>query len=195
MDSLASAVTDTISIVDIQNDIALIDTVNNSFHEIDLIQQQNADSIQSRIDQLSRQLDNIHDSIKSFKNSSQNKLIRNELKTLELEIFNSARNLTSLNMQLNSLKLSYNENLKKLDQLESQLEDLNSTFLKNSDALDSLESSNIIKLKLFQSTGLKYDPETKEIVILNKKQNTITPLKLDDNYTEYFISNFIWDNL
>ncbi|TID16246.1 hypothetical protein CANINC_004245 [Pichia inconspicua] len=195
MESLASAVNDTISIIDIQNDLALIDTVNNSFHEIDLIQQQNVESIQSRIEQLSRQLDNIHDSIKSFKNSSQNKLIRNELKTLELEIFNSARNLTSLNMQLNSLKLSYNENLKKLDQLESQLEELHATFLKNSDALDSLESSNIIKLKLFQSTGLKYNTEAKEIVILNKKKNIITPLKLDDNYTEYFISKFIWDNI
>lgn len=195
MESLTIPVTDTISIIDIQNDIARIDTVNHCFHEIDLLQQQNVNSIQTRIDQLKRQLDNIHDSIKSFKNSSQNKLIRNELKTFELEIFNSARNLTSLNMQLNTLKLSYNENMKRLDQLEYQLDDLNSTFLRNSDALDSLESSNIIKLKLFQSTGLKYDTEGREVVILNKRKHTITPLKLDDNYTDYFISNFIWDNM
>lgn len=194
MESLAAPIVETTSIIDIQNDIALIDSVNNSFHQLSSLQHQTTDSIQSKIDNLTRQLDNIHSSIKSFKSSTQNKHIRNELKSFELEIFNSARSLTTLNMHLNTLKLSYNENLKQLDQLTSQLDDLQVTFLRNSADVDDVDAANIIKLKLFQSTGLKYD-QNGEVIVLNKAGNSLKKLRLDDSYTEYFVSNFIWDNM
>lgn len=146
---------------------------------------------------LKRQLENILSSIKSLKNSTQTKTTKQELKKLENEIFNSARNLTNLNMEINSLKLSYNENLKKLDKLESELVKLNEKFISNTinDSKSIDENTNLIKLKLYQSIGLKFNTETKEVLILNKKKNNVSLLKIDDTYSEYFISNFIWENI
>lgn len=100
-------------------------------------------------------------------------------------------------MEINSLKLSYNENLKKLDELESELIKLNEKFISNTinDSKSIDENANLIKLKLYQSIGLKFNTETKEVLILNKKKNNVSLLKIDDTYSEYFISNFIWENI
>lgn len=152
-----------------------------------------------------RQLENTLSSIKSLRSSSQTKSTKAELKKLENEIFDSARSLTSLNMEINSLKLSYNENLKRLDELETELARLNDKFITHAANLpiDSAstdpntldENTNLIKLKLYQSLGLKFNPDTREVLILNKRKNSVSLLKIDDTYSEYFISNFIWDNI
>jgi chromosome segregation ATPase len=209
MESLASSIQETISVFNIHHDIQLIDSINNKINQLDSLENQNIESFNTRIENLQRQLENIISSIKSLKSSSQNKSTRSELKKLQNEIFDSARNLTSLNMEINSLKLSYNENMKKLDDLENDLIKLNNKFISNinSNDLDSnpnpnsndlktlQENSNLIKFKLFQSTGLKFNPQSREVLILNKKQNNLTLLKIDDSYSEYFISNFLWDNM
>lgn len=154
---------------------------------------------------LQRQLENTLSSIKSLRSSSQTKSTKAELKKLENEIFDSARSLTSLNMEINSLKLSYNENLKRLDELETELAKLNDKFITHAANLpiDSVstdpktldENTNLIKLKLYQSLGLKFNQDTREVLILNKSKNSVSLLKIDDTYSEYFISNFIWDNI
>lgn len=154
---------------------------------------------------LQRQLENTLSSIKSLRSSSQTKSTKAELKKLENEIFDSARSLTSLNMEINSLKLSYNENLKRLDELETELAKLNDKFITHAANLpiDSAstdpktldENTNLIKLKLYQSLGLKFNQDTREVLILNKSKNSVSLLKIDDTYSEYFISNFIWDNI
>lgn len=108
-------------------------------------------------------------------------------------------------MEINSLKLSYNENLKRLDELETELAKLNDKFITHAANLpiDSAstdpktldENTNLIKLKLYQSLGLKFNQDTREVLILNKSKNSVSLLKIDDTYSEYFISNFIWDNI
>lgn len=103
-------------------------------------------------------------------------------------------------MEINSLKLSFNENLKKLDDLESELSKLNEKFIISTtttpnDENTIEENTNIIKLKLFQSIGIKFNVESREVLILNKSKNSISLLKIDDSYSEYFISNYIWDNI
>jgi kinetochore protein Spc24, fungi type len=206
LESLATPVQDTLSILEIHNDIALVDAVNNKIHQLDTFTEENISSFQLRIDELHRQLDNILSSIKSLKSSTQSKSTKLELKKLENEMFNSARNLTSLNMEINSLKLSYNDNLKKLDTLQSELTALNDKFLINigdishTDAhrdsnTDIDENTNLVKLKLYQSLGARYDNDTREVLVLNKKQNTVSSLKLNDSYSDFFISNYIWDSI
>lgn len=104
-------------------------------------------------------------------------------------------------MEINTLKLSYNQNLKRLDELESELSKLNDKFVSGSvnlqlnDSKSVDENTNLIKLKLYQSIGLKFNSHTQEVLILNKKKNNVSLLKIDDTYSEYFISNFIWDNI
>jgi kinetochore protein Spc24 len=206
LESLATPVQDTLSILEIHNDIALVDAVNNKIHQLDTFTEENISSFQLRIDELHRQLDNILSSIKSLKSSTQSKSTKLELKKLENEMFNSARNLTSLNMEINSLKLSYNDNLKKLDTLQSELTALNDKFLINTGDIshtnahrdgntDIDENTNLVKLKLYQSLGARYDNDTREVLVLNKKQNTVSSLKLNDSYSDFFISNYIWDSI
>lgn len=108
-------------------------------------------------------------------------------------------------MEINSLKLSYNEDLKRLDELETELSKLNDKFISHtailqvdSNSTDSKvvdENANLIKLKLYQSLGLKFNQETREVLILNKSKNNVSLLKIDDTYSEYFISNYIWDSI
>ncbi|VEU22637.1 DEKNAAC103678 [Brettanomyces naardenensis] len=113
---------------------------------------------------------------------------------LENRLFKIAGNLTTFNMELNSLKLTYNQDLKRLDELEDELSGLKNSFgLENSD--DAVERAKIIKLKLYESTGLKLDPERREVLVLNKSANKTTVLKVNDNYSDYFISNYIWANI
>lgn len=110
-----------------------------------------------------------------------------------------------MNMEINSLKLSYNEDLKRLDELETELSKLNDKFISHTanlqidpDSTDSKavdENANLIKLKLYQSLGLKFNQETREVLILNKSKNSVSLLKIDDTYSEYFISNYIWDSI
>ncbi|KAG0682659.1 kinetochore-associated Ndc80 complex subunit spc24 [Pichia californica] len=201
MESLATPIEETISVFDIQNDLDLIDTINNKIQQMDSIKDQNITSFSIRVDDLKQQLENTLSSIKSLKSSSQTKSTKSELRKLENEIFNTARNLTSLNMEINTLKLSYNQNLKRLDELESELSKLNDKFVSGSvnlqlnDSKSVDENTNLIKLKLYQSIGLKFNSHTQEVLILNKKKNNVSLLKIDDTYSEYFISNFIWDNI
>lgn len=209
LESLAAPIQDTLSILEIHNDIALVDAVNNKIHQLDTFTQENISSFQLRIDELHRQLENILSSIKSLKSSSQSKSTKLELKKLENEMFNSARSLTSLNMEINSMKLSYNDNLKKLDTLQSELNALNDKFMLNTENIsdpsshkdgantnaDLDENANLVKLKLYQSIGLRYDNDTREVLVLNKKENRVNSLKLNDSYSDFFISNYIWDSI
>lgn len=107
-------------------------------------------------------------------------------------------------MEISSLKISYNKNLKKLDELEIELSkltdkfninNLNSIDTKNPDSKYIQDNTNLLKLKLYQSLGIKFNNETREVLILNKSKNNVSLLKIDDSYSEYFISNFIWDNI
>lgn len=205
MESLASTISETASVIEIHDDLALIDNINNKLSSLDNYKQHDIETLNLRLEELQQQLDNIVASINTLKSSTDGKATRTELNKLNNEIFSSARNLTSLNMKINSLKLSYNENLRKLDSLESDLAALTENFINHTSSVSIdagpqdprliEENSNLIKLKLYQSLGLKINFQTGEVLILNKKKKNITLLKLDDSYTEYFISNFIWDNI
>lgn len=205
MDSLSSAIGDTLSLFDLQHDINQINSISAKFGQIDTISSQNTATFNSKLDDLKRQLDNVKSSIKSLKQSTSFKTTKSSIIQLENEIFETARSLTTLNMEINSLKLSYNQDLKKLDELETDLNQLRISFSSLPDiSTAALDKSNpniindrtrIIKMKLFDSLGLKVDLEKAQITILNKSSNRLISLKIDDNYSDYFISNYIWDNM
>lgn len=205
MHSLVSPIQDTLSVLDLSEDLALIDQINTKLQQMQTLAHHDIDRLGARVENLQRQRENIELSMKSLHTSAQNKSTRSELKRLQNDIFDSARSLTALNMELNTLKLSYNENLRKLDSLDTELGALNDKFLLTTQSQDlptdaddpeALEAnSNLVRLKLFQSLGLKFNPESKEVLILNKSKNNITMLQIDDTYNEYFISNFIWENM
>jgi len=150
---------------------------------------------------LKKQLNTLSNTINELKLSPKLRNAKNDLIELENQMFKIANSLTKLNMEINSLKLTYNQDIKQLDDLEEQIQNLKVGFkLKlaensSSELGEASEKAKLIKLRLYESLGLKIDPENKEILVLNKQENKTSVLKVDDSYSEYFISNYIWNNI
>ncbi|GMM31187.1 hypothetical protein DAMA08_039320 [Martiniozyma asiatica (nom. inval.)] len=201
MESLAAAISDTLSVFDIQNDIDMIDSVLTKLRSLDSHHSKEKSSINDRLVALRKQLKSLDESIKSLRLSSSSKSTKLTLVQLENEIFESAKSLTSLNMEINTAKITYNEDLKRLDELEQVLNKLNNSLTllpqsdKPQDAHNADERAKMVKLKLFESIGLKFNLDKGEVLILNKNENQVKSFTIDKNYSEYFISNYIWDNL
>lgn len=206
MDTLASAVSETLSVFDLQQDVALLGQIATKFEQLDSHASQQTAGFNAKLADLKHQLDQIRSSCRSLKQSSSFKSTKASMVQLENEIFETAKALTTLNMEINTVKLTYNQDLKRLDELENELNALRLSFsssLQNipNSALDKLnpnaisDRTRIIKMKLYDSLGLKIDVDQNELVILNKSQNKLVNLKIDDNYSDYFISNYIWDNM
>jgi len=149
---------------------------------------------------LKKRLKTLSDTISELKLSPKLKNAKNDLIELENQMFKIANGLTKLNMEINSLKLTYNQDLKQLDDLEDQIQGLKvgfkSKLAESSAEPDEVsEKSKLIKLRLYESLGLKLDSGSKEILVLNKQENKTSVLKVDDSYSEYFISNYVWNNI
>ncbi|GMM46565.1 hypothetical protein DAPK24_031400 [Pichia kluyveri] len=177
-----SSIAETASLLDL-NDLSYIDAISQRILRLQALHNDSLTSLQLSIDSLTRQNENIAASIKSITSSQQTKQTRHDLKKLENQIFNTARSITSLNMQINSLKLSYNDNLKRLSSLHSTI----SLF----QTPQNSNTPNNLIYKLYNATGVRIVND--EVVILNKQSNKISTLSLDDSYSDYFVSNFIWD--
>lgn len=108
-------------------------------------------------------------------------------------MFKVASNLTTYNMELNSLKLTYNQNLKKLDDLEVQLDTVKAGFRQSQE--ESSERANLIKLKLYESLGLKLNNEKHQVLVWNRSTSNAKVLKIDDCDSDYIVSNYIWGNI
>ncbi len=223
MDALKSAVVDTRASFDIQNDLKLLDNISRNLQQLDSLQGSDLKEKRDRLmvsfytkfyckikvhkdktnigTDLKKQLNTLSNTINELKLSPKLRNAKNDLIELENQMFKIANSLTKLNMEINSLKLTYNQDIKQLDDLEEQIQNLKVGFkLKlaensSSELGEASEKAKLIKLRLYESLGLKIDPENKEILVLNKQENKTSVLKVDDSYSEYFISNYIWNNI
>ncbi|KAH3671881.1 hypothetical protein OGAPHI_000067 [Ogataea philodendri] len=183
------------SFFDIQKDISAMDTINNNLKKLESLRQDELDRHQDKLDELQRELDNFRTSITDLKNDQKSKDVKEELLKLEDLIFTVAKHLTSLNMELNALKLKHNQDLVKLEDLQNKLSDLEQTSVESDTSKNVSERSKALKLKLYESLGLKLDFENKQILVLNKKSQKTNVLSLDQGYDEMFVSEYIWDNI
>ena len=73
---------------------------------------------------------------------------------------------------------------------------INDNILKNPD-------SKAIKINIYKNLGVEIESgeegetENKQdkVIIYNKETNLSSILNIDDKYSEYFITNYIWDRL
>ncbi|ODV86547.1 hypothetical protein CANARDRAFT_27741 [[Candida] arabinofermentans NRRL YB-2248] len=203
--SFIRTLSDTRSMIDFESDLNSINTINTKIKELDSINNNTLMQHRSRLTQLTNQLETVKTTIEQLKSSPKVQATKTSLITLENEIFQIANNLTQLAMDISSLKFKHKENINKLDELENNLQELKeSNYIDNTmgigrssggDSASISEKSKIIKLKLYESLGLKLNFDKGEVLILNKQANKTNVVKIDDSYSEYFISNLVWDNL
>ncbi|KAK6205351.1 Spc24 subunit of Ndc80-domain-containing protein [Scheffersomyces amazonensis] len=131
-----------------------------------------------------------------------------------------AKNLNDLESSINSLKLNKSNLLKEIDQLRTKLSNIFNNDLEKSSSTsgnsqeqrdDILEQdSSILQINLFRNLGVRIetfdndiadelvDSDKKSldhIIIHNKGTNLTSVLKVEPQYSDYFISNYIWERL
>lgn len=99
---------------------------------------------------------------------------------------------------MNDLESSNDYNIAHLNKLKKELEDISEEDILDTTTSD-IEDSVLLKLKVFRSLGVSFDgtkPEnhTKALIQSSSTINLYT-LSLDKQYSNYFISNYIWDKL
>ncbi|GME80417.1 unnamed protein product [[Candida] boidinii] len=131
-----------------------------------------------------------------------------ELNMLNLKLNKDLKNLDNLNLQLDQIKNNYEINKRKLiknnnnnnnKKSDTDMIDINNEDEEDEEGEDDKkisENAKILKLRLYESIGVKFNKSNNEIIILNKKNNQTNILKVNNNeYSDYFISNFIWDRI
>ena len=117
-----------------------------------------------------------------------------ELDNLKLSL---AKNLNDLESQINSMNITKNDLMEKYELVKMKNDNLiNDNILKNPD-------SKAIKINIYKNLGVEIESggegetENKQdkVIIYNKETNLSSILNIDDKYSEYFITNYIWDRL
>lgn len=117
-----------------------------------------------------------------------------ELDNLKLSL---AKNLNDLESQINSMNITKKDLMEKYELVKMKNDNLiNDNILKNPD-------SKAIKINIYKNLGVEIEggdegeSENKhdKVIIYNKETNLSSILNIDDKYSEYFITNYIWDRL
>lgn len=190
---------------EIQPDLQTLDRINENVNKLlqkraGLLNQY--ESINKELKELISKLDiESQELIKSDNYPQLDKTEENVFKSIEAQLdhvknlkVSITKNLSDLNVMISSntrSKLKLNENLQQLNETYSNVIDDNMT--KN-------QSSSIMKLNLYKDLGLVVESSqdsTKpdKILIFNEKFGASNFLKVDEQYSDYFITNYIWDKL
>ena len=119
-----------------------------------------------------------------------------ELDNLKLSL---AKNLNDLESQINSMNITKKDLMEKYELVKMKNDNLiNDNILKSPD-------SKAIKINIYKNLGVEIESgdegeiesESKQdkVIIYNKETNLSSILNIDDKYSEYFITNYIWDRL
>lgn len=117
-----------------------------------------------------------------------------QLDNLKLSL---AKNLNDLESQINSMNITKKDLMEKYELVKMKNDNLiNDNILKNPD-------SKAIKINIYKNLGVEIESgdedesENKQdkVIIYNKETNLSSILNIDDKYSEYFITNYIWDRL
>lgn len=130
---------------------------------------------------------NGHDNI--FKSMNKKSI---ELDNLKVSL---AKKLNELERQINSLNIEkVNLTKQQQDLVDENENSINSNLLSNFD-------SKIMKINLYKNLGVLLESgedeqsENDKLIIYNKFADLTSVLKVDEKYSDYFITNYIWDKL
>ncbi len=82
-------------------------------------------------------------------------------------------------------------------ELQSELEKLELEDVMDA-AQPVITDSALLKLRLYRSLGVTFegdDPEHLKILVRSADKESVHTLQHDNNYSDYFVANYIWDSL
>ncbi|KAF3987570.1 hypothetical protein FT663_04387 [Candidozyma haemuli var. vulneris] len=102
-----------------------------------------------------------------------------------------AKQLTDIESQINQLHMTKMNLTKQKDEFLQQKEQALAVSVAEN------HNSSSMKISLFRSLGVHVDSAEKsdKIVIFDEKKNQTSVLDVDEKYSDYFISNYIWERL
>lgn len=181
----------TIENFQIEPDLATLDRITEN---LDLLAEKRSGRTNEQRDilkNLSAQKKYLEASVHQLEHSDQRIKIQTSFQQLEQDKFNIAKSLTDLEINQSIL----NTNLSILNETYEKLV-LDEDNLLNNEVNENFDSV-VLKLKLFKTMGIVIDTKSdpNKLVVYNKVQDAVNVLTVDDNYSNYFITNYVWDAL
>lgn len=130
-------------------------------------------------------------SVEAMQNSATNREHAELIHQLDREKFALAK-------AINELESSNDHNSATLVKLSNELENLVEEDVLDT-ATSDVEDSTLLKLKVFRSLGVSFDGDRPEnhtkALIQSSTHDNIYTLSLDKQYSNFFISNYIWEKI
>ncbi|CAH2351051.1 probable kinetochore protein Spc24p [[Candida] railenensis] len=207
------------SVVDsfeIKPDLVMLSKIDESIQKSSIQRSLKLEQQQSILNQLQKEYDSLLKEANSLSDpsSSEDILAQLEIKTVpsvspndnlfdlfdkkSIELDNSkvvlAKRINELDSQINLKKINISKLHEQLEKVTQQTENvLNENLLQNPD-------SKIMKINLYKSLGILIENGTNgvdedKILLYNKENDLTSILNVNDKYSDYFITNHIWDRL
>ncbi|KAH3678413.1 hypothetical protein WICMUC_001430 [Wickerhamomyces mucosus] len=193
-EDLLALLRDTLDGFSIQTDLDALDRISHNLKQLQTNRQTNIKNIQDDLKNLSNQLltkKNLIDSIIEGETLEDRNAKREEKFKQELELNKNLKEINSTKQELST----------NLNELLDEINDLNESYktISNNSYIEQEDEENqviILKLSVYKSFGISFDFKNNLIIIFNKKKNLSDFLKLDEEkFSDYFITNYIWDRI
>lgn len=184
--------TQTIENFDIEGDIQTLDRIEDEIRRLRDRRETKLDEARTVLQSLSRKLEISRAASENSAHAEAQHQFSQESMKLERQKFSIAKSI-------NELESIYESNISTLDKLKEEL-----TRLESEDVVVSagalVEDSTILRLKLYRSLGISFDGDrvdnVSKALIQSSSTNNVQVFQLDkNNYSNYFVSNYLWEKL
>ncbi|CDR47561.1 CYFA0S33e00452g1_1 [Cyberlindnera fabianii] len=184
----AELLRETLEGCDIETDIDTIDRIAENLRVLQTERENKIVTGQQELQTLSGKLAQQKQVVQEMEASK----VRNEIKSRIKESQNAELDINKALKELTSARQELSTNMSNLvdefNSLEKQIEDLD--YIEEPEDKDAV----VLKLMVYRKLGLKVDLKSSVLIIYNKEKNLTDFLNYgDDKYSDYFISNYIWD--
>lgn len=177
---------------EIEPDLATLDRIKTSLESLKNKRLDTIDDEKETLRLLTKKYDEMKQQLQQQESSETRYDMKKQLATLEANKFELAKTLTDLEIGLNELNSNSQNLAVKLNELTRQQDEIiDNDFHENYDSI-------VLKLKLYRKMGLILeldDDGTDKIITYNKEDDSTNILKVGQEYSGYFVSNYIWERL
>ncbi|ANZ76489.1 BA75_04038T0 [Komagataella pastoris] len=186
-----SLIRSTIENFQIEPDVQTINQINENLSLLSSKRKLKLDHQLDLLSRISKQRDELKEFNQQLLETEDRQQTLKSIEELEHEKFKLAKSITDLEMNMNHLQNSISSLTQNLNELEEQEKAVISNDLQEN------YDSTVLRLKLFKSMGLIIDTskDKDQIIIYNKDKGVSDILSVEENYSDFFVSNYVWDNL